>query len=120
MQELTDAYFEFEEEKARWASLEDNHDGECQRLGQEITKLHNQLEQVDYPDLFCIGNLCLPCSSADNICHEILTQFFDLYQLQQSYEDEVAAKNCVLEQVMKLEQALEDTAVKSFNNEKQV
>lgn len=73
VQELTDAYFEFEEEKARWASLEDNHDGECQRLGQEITKLHNQLEQVDYPDLFCIGSLCLPFSSADNICHEILT-----------------------------------------------
>ncbi len=46
--------------------------------------------------------------------------FFDLYQLQQSYEDEVAAKKCVLEQVMKLEQALQDTAVKSFNNEKQV
>jgi predicted O-linked N-acetylglucosamine transferase (SPINDLY family) len=43
-----------------------------------------------------------------------------LYQLQQSYEDEVAAKNCVLEQVMKLEQALEDTAIKSFNNEKQL
>ncbi|CAM6044200.1 unnamed protein product, partial [Sphagnum compactum] len=85
IKELTYAYFEFEEEKARWASLEDNYDGECQRLGQEITKLHNQLEQ-----------------------------------LQQSYEDEVAAKNCVLEQVMKLEQALEDTAVKSFNNEKQL
>jgi hypothetical protein len=43
-----------------------------------------------------------------------------LYQLQQSYEDEVVEKNCVLEQVMKLEQTLEDTAVKSFNNEKQV
>jgi hypothetical protein len=57
VQELTDAYFEFEEEKARWASLEDNHDGERQRLGQEITKLHNQLEQVDYPALFCIGSL---------------------------------------------------------------
>ncbi len=48
VQELTDAYFDFEEEKARWASLEDNHDGECQGLGQEITKLHNQLEQVHH------------------------------------------------------------------------
>jgi hypothetical protein len=43
-----------------------------------------------------------------------------LYQLQQSYEDVVAEKNYELKQVMKLEQALEDTAIKSFNNEKHV
>jgi DNA repair exonuclease SbcCD ATPase subunit len=47
VQELTDAYFDFEEEKTRWASLEDNHAGECQGLGQEITKLHNEVLVVE-------------------------------------------------------------------------
>jgi hypothetical protein len=56
VQQLTDAFFEFEDEKAAWALLRSNHDAECQRLDQEITKLVNQLDQVGYPDAFHISN----------------------------------------------------------------
>jgi hypothetical protein len=64
VQQLTDAFFEFEDEKAAWALLRSNHDAECQRLDQEITKLINQLDQVGYPDAFHISDAWGTCYNA--------------------------------------------------------
>ncbi len=69
VQQLTDAFFEFEDEKAAWALLRSNHDAECQRLDKEITKLINQLDQVGYPDAFHI-------SDAWGICYNALEADF--------------------------------------------
>jgi chromosome segregation ATPase len=85
VQQLTDAFFEFEDEKAAWALLRSNHDTECQRLDQEITKLINQLDQ-----------------------------------LQKSYKDATTAKDCLQEQVVKLDQGLQDSAIIISHNEKQL
>ncbi len=46
--------------------------------------------------------------------------FLNLYQLQESYKDVVTAKDCLQEQVVKLEQTLQDSAIKIGHNEKQV
>ncbi len=46
--------------------------------------------------------------------------FLNLYQLQKSYKDVVTAKDCLQEQVVKLEQTLQDSAIKIGHNEKQV
>jgi hypothetical protein len=46
--------------------------------------------------------------------------FLDLYQLQKSYKEVVTAKDCLQEQVVKLEQKLLDSAIKIGHNEKQV
>ncbi|CAM6053457.1 unnamed protein product [Sphagnum tenellum] len=83
-------------------------------LGQEKeTAVHN-MEKVQNLQVCETG-----LKDAENLTKELSLKNDTLIKLQQSYEDEVVEKNCVLEQVMKLEQTLEDTAVKSFNNEKQ-
>jgi hypothetical protein len=46
--------------------------------------------------------------------------FLNLYQFQKSYKDATTAKDCLQEQVVKLDQGLQDSAIIISHNEKQV
>lgn len=55
LQQLIDAHFQFEEEKAAWASQSDDHNAKCRELDQEIADLIKQRQQVDSSQ---VSNMC--------------------------------------------------------------